>query len=276
MTKTTSKIALIPGASRPIGRAIARSFGKAGYHLFLPYFDWPESVEEMCIEFSNKGYNYTAQSIDIRKKNEVKKFLQTVQTKAGHIDVLINNIERGGMPIVHGSYDHSHNKEQWQRELDTTLKAKWILYQQSLPLLKDAESAAVINISSIAGTVGRTGPAAPFFSDGYSAANTGISTLTTTWAREAAPNIRVNEIVLGFIDGRHGKGTRGWQELTKKQKKSLHQHILLKRTGTAKEVAKTVFFLATEASYITGASITMDGGYSLGGDAVPPLPLGIL
>ena len=276
MLKKTRKVALIPGASRPIGRAIARTFGAAGYHLFLPYYDWPESVEEMCVEFSEKGYSHTTQSVDLRKKDEVEKFIQTVQKQAGHINVLINNIERGGMPIVHGSYDHSHNREQWQRELETTLKAKWLLYQQSLPLLKNTASATVINISSIAGKIGRTGPAAPFFSDGYSAANNAISTLTTTWAREVAPDIRVNEIVLGFIDGRHGRGTRGWRELTKKQKKALHQHILLKRTGTPKEVAKTVFFLATEASYITGASIPMDGGYSLGGDYVPPLPPGIL
>ena len=276
MIKTTSKVALIPGASRPIGRAIARTFGAAGYHLFLPYYDWPESVAEMCTEFSEKGYNYTTQAVDLRKKNKVKNFLQTVQKKAGHINVLINNIERGGMPIVHGSYEHAHNREQWQRELETTLKAKWLLHQQSVPLLKNARSATVINIRSIAGTVGRTGPAASFFSDGYSAANNAISTLTTTWAREGAPDIRVNEIVLGFIDGRHGKGTRGWKELTKKQKKALRQHILLQRTGTAKEVAKTVFFLATEASYMTGASISMDGGYTLGGDVVPPLPTGIL
>lgn len=273
---TTTKTAIVPGASRPIGRAIARSFAQAGYELFLPYFDWPESVEEMCREFTDAGYSFTTQSVDLRKKKQVKEFVAALAEKTDHLDVLINNIERGGMPIVHGSYDHEHNKDQWQREIETTLTAKWLLYHNCLPLLHRATSATVINISSIAGDIGRSGPAASFFSDGYSAANKAISSLTQTWARESAPTIRVNELILGFIDGRHGKGTRGWEQLTETDKAALYKHILLQRTGNTEEVAKTVFFLATEASYITGASIRLDGGYSLGGETVPTMPLGIL
>ena len=79
-----------------------------------------------------------------------------------------------------------------------------------------------------------------------------------------------------MIDGRHGKGTRGWAEMSKKDRKRLRKHILLRRTGRADEVAKTVFFLACEASYITGACLRIDGGYTLGGENVPPLPPGIL
>lgn len=274
---TNTPIALIPGASRPIGRAIAHSFAKAGYELFLPYFDWPESVDEMCTEFRDAGYIFTAHSVDLRKKKQVKKLVAAIEEKTDHLDVLINNIERGGMPIVHGSYEHKHNKDQWQREMETTLTAKWLLYHHCLPLLHRATSvSSIINISSIAGDIGRSGPAAHFFSDGYSAANRAIASLTQTWARESAPKIRVNELILGFIDGRHGKGTRGWRELSQKDKTALYDHILLQRTGKADEVAKTVFFLATEASYITGASIRLDGGYSLGGENVPTMPLGIL
>lgn len=272
----TTKVALIPGASRPIGRAIARSFARLGYNLCLPYYDWPESVTEMKEEFDQLGAHFIADKIDLRNQDQTKGFVQQILQKFGKLDVLINNIERGGMPIVHGSYDYVHNKDQWQREIDTTLNAKVHLYKACLPLLQKAPKATVVNITSIAGECARSGPAALFFSDGYSSANAALSPLTRTWAREGAPNIRVNELALGFIDSRHGKGTRGWKEIGKKDKKELLNHILLGRTGKPKEVAKMTTFLCEEASYLTGCQIKMDGGYSLGGEAVPPLPLGIL
>ncbi|MGL1931588.1 MAG: SDR family oxidoreductase [Desulfotalea sp.] len=270
------KSVLIPGASRPIGRAIARTFAQKGYSLILPTFDWPESVQEMKDEFSNAGYDFMTSKVDLRKPKKIAKFIDLLSTKQDCINVLINNIERGGMPIVHGSYDLPHNKKQWQRELDTCLKAKWLLYQNCLPLLQRAKKASIVNISSIAGEIGRYGSASNFFSDGYASANAGIFNLTKTWARENAPQIRVNEISVGFIDGRHGKKTRGWKELTKKEKIALKDHILLGRTGKPKEIAKTVYFIATKAKYLTGSFLKIDGGYSLGGEKTPEIPAGIL
>lgn len=268
--------AIIPGASRPIGKAIAEKFGEAGYELFLPYYDWPDSVKKMKKDFKRKGYNFTATKVDLRIKTEVNKFVATVRKEASSLNVLINNIERGGMPIVHGSYDHKHNHGQWDRELETTLKAKHLLYNQCKELLQKSTNASVLNISSISADVGRSGPAALFFSDGYSVANSAISTLTTNWASELAPSVRVNELMLGLIDSRHGKGTRGWKSMTKSEKQSIKNHILLKRTGVPQEVAETAFFITTKASYITGAVIKVDGGYSLGGQKVTDLPPGIL
>lgn len=271
-----TRTVLIPGASRPIGRAIARMFGEAGYELFLPCYDWPESVAEMDEEFSQLGYKFTIKQVDLRKKSEIKKYFKELKTQISSLTVLVNNIERGGMPIVHGSYDHKHNKKQWDREFDTTLKAKWLLYRYSKKLLLKGKNSSLINISSIAGIVGRRGPAELFYSDGYSAANGGISTLTKTWACELAPKVRVNELMLGMIDSRHGKGTRGWATMSKKEKKNLKDRILLERTGQPKEVARAVMFLAHEATYMTGNVIQLDGGYTLGSDRVKPLPSGIL
>jgi len=82
--------------------------------------------------------------------------------------------------------------------------------------------------------------------------------------------------MLGLIESRHGPGTRGWETLTEQEKDEINNHILLKRTGSPEEVAKAVFFLAVEASYVTGATIIMDGGFTLGGDKVPPMPPGLL
>jgi NAD(P)-dependent dehydrogenase (short-subunit alcohol dehydrogenase family) len=115
-----------------------------------------------------------------------------------------------------------------------------------------------------------------FFNDGYSAANRAVSSFTETWAREGAPTIRVNELMLGLIRNRHGEETRGWASLTEEERTMLRQHTLLGRTGTPVEVAEAVFFLAHQARYMTGSVLRMDGGYLLGGDTTGPIPQGIL
>jgi 3-oxoacyl-[acyl-carrier protein] reductase len=270
------KTVIIPGASRPVGRAIARRFAKEGANLVLPYFDWPESTEEMKEEFNSKKTSYLALPVDLRNADQVKDMIASVITSFGALHILINNVERGGMPVVHGSYDHEHNKEQWDIELTTSLKAKWLLFHTCLPLLTKTGVGSVVNISSIAGLAGRSGPASLIFNDGYSAANRAISSFTETWAREGSPNIRVNELMLGLIRNRHGEETRGWAALTEEERDSLQQHTLLGRTGTPDEVAEAVYFLAHQATYMTGSVIRMDGGYILGGERTGPFPSGTM
>jgi 3-oxoacyl-[acyl-carrier protein] reductase len=128
----------------------------------------------------------------------------------------------------------------------------------------------------MAALVGRSGPAGPLFNDGYAAANRGVAALTETWARLGAPTVRVNELMLGLIDGRHGPGTRGWELLTEGQRQALLDHTLLGRTGTPEEVARAVLFLLRDADYLTGTVIRMDGGYVLGGEAAAEMPKGVL
>lgn len=276
MNQLQGKTALIPGASRPIGRAIARKFATSGAALILPVYDWPESIVTMEDEFTAAGFTYHVFPVDLRQKTEVERLSAFVHSNLKSLDFLINNIERGGMPVVHGSYDLPQNDQQWDLEFATTVKAKWLLYHHLAPLMHNRNGGAIVNISSIAGMTGRSGPAAVFFNDGYSAANRAIQTFTETWAREAAPCIRVNELVLGLIQSRHGEGTRGWTRLSKQEQECVTGDILLGRTGLPQEVADSVYFLAVEATYITGASLRMDGGFILGGGRVPPMPAGIL
>jgi len=270
------KIAVIPGASRPIGRAIARIFAGKGATVVLPVFDWPESIAEMEAEFTAAEYVYFAPHVDLRLEEEVAALAKETQTRFGGVDYLINNIERGGMPCVHGSYDLPCNKDQWDLELSTTLKSKWLLYHHFVDSMVGRTGGAVINISSIAAITGRSGPAAVFFSDGYSAANRAIQSFTEQWAREVAPTVRVNELMLGLIQHRHGEGTRGWENLSDQEKKNVLATIPLQRTGLPMEVAALVYFLAVEAGYLTGTCIRMDGGFALGNNNVAPLPPGIL
>ena len=154
--------------------------------------------------------------------------------------------------------------------------AKWWVFQEALPLLMDAGQGAVVNISSIAGRVGRSGPAGLLFNDGYAAANRGVGSLTETWARLGAPTIRVNEIMLGLVATRHADKTRGWSLLSESCKKALIDHTLMQRTGSVDDVVKTVLFIIKDAPFMTGAVLRLDGGYVLGGEKVGQLPQGVV
>ena len=270
------KTAMIPGASRAIGRAIARKLALEGVNLILPTFDWPDSIQKMEGEFKGLDVDVLILPVDLREQKQVQEMLITILNRFGALHILVNNIERGGMPVVHGSYDHAHNHDQWDLEINTTLKAKWLLFHHCLPLMKRSGPGAVVNISSISGLTGRNGPAALLFNDGYSAANRAISSFTETWAREAAPLIRVNELMLGLIQHRHGEETKGWSALNNEDKQRLLTHTLLQRTGTAEEVAAATLFLIRDADFMTGSVLRMDGGFYLGGELVPDMPRGIL
>lgn len=264
------KTALVLGATRGIGKAIARTLADNGAQLIIPYFDWPEDTKKTIAEFKSRNKNHLFLQVDLRSSQQIKNFFQHIKKSHEQLDILINNIERGGMPIVHGAY----TPEQWDLEIDTTLKAKWWVFNESLPLLKKCTNSVVVTISSIAGIIGRSGPAGLVFNEGYAAANRAISSFTETWARQGAPEVRVNEIMLGFIESRHGENTRGWDLLSHNDQQAIFNHTLLKRTGKLKEVCDTVLFLIREATFMTGTTIKLDGGYTLGHSTIPPMPKG--
>jgi 3-oxoacyl-[acyl-carrier protein] reductase len=124
--------------------------------------------------------------------------------------------------------------------------------------------------------VGRSGPASLIFNDGYAAANRGISLLTETWARMGAPEVRVNEIMLGIVETRHGDKTRGWGLLTEDQKQAILDHTLTGRMGTIEDVVKAVLFIIKDAPFMTGSVLRLDGGYVLGGGKVGEMPKGVI
>ena len=222
-------------------------------------------------DFAETGKEHLLIRINLRDTDEVETMMRQVIDRFGRLDILINNIERGGWPVVHGAY----TRQQWDLEMETTLRAKKWVFEAALYWLKYSGDGCVINFSSIAGIVGRSGPASYIFNEGYSLANRGISLLTETWARVGAPEVRVNEIMLGFFETRHAEKTRGWGLLTDVQKQALVDHTLLKRTGKIKDVVQAVLFIIKDAPFMTGSIIRLDGGYCIGGDLVAPMPDGV-
>ena len=270
------KTALVLGASKGVGKAISLALAKAGATVIATYFGSVDESTMLQKELAHLGADHLVIQVDLRDPNEVKSLLQQVLDKYGTLHILINNIERGGMPVVHGSYDLEINKGQWDLEMEATLKAKWLVAHHALPLIKKSGDGIIINLSSIAGLVGRSGPAGLVFNDGYAAANRAVSSFTETWARQGAPEVRVNELMLGFFETRHAEGTRGWKLLQEEEKEAVINHILLKRTGCLDDIIKAVSFLISDAAYMTGAVIRLDGGYILGGEDISPMPDGVI
>ncbi|MGD8993141.1 MAG: SDR family oxidoreductase [Desulfobacterales bacterium] len=266
------KVALVLGAIKGIGKGIALSLARAGVKVALTYFDWEEELEVLKKDLAAAGSDHLVVKTNLLETAAIPPMMDKVIKGFGRLDILINNIERGGWPVVHGRYD----QQQWDLEMETTLRAKRWVFEAALPHLKASGDGVAINLSSIAGVVGRSGPAGLVFNEGYAAANRGVSLLTETWARMGAPQVRVNEIMLGFFETRHARKTRGWGLLNTQQKKAILEHTLLARTGVIEDVVKAVNFMILDAPFMTGSIIRLDGGYVLGAEKAAKMPAGIL
>lgn len=267
-----NKVALVLGAVKGIGKGIGLALAEQGVKTVLTRHDWEESFDEMEKDFAAIGTDHLITEIDLLETGQIPGLIKQVIKRFGRLDILINNIERGGWPVVHGHYI----QDQWDLEMATTLRAKRWVFESALPFLKESGNGAVINFSSIAAIVGRSGPAQCIFNDGYAAASRAVSLLTETWARMAAPQVRVNEIMLGITDTRHARNTRGWGLLTDEQKQAIIDHTLLARTGTVEDVVKAVLFVLKDAPFMTGSTLRIDGGYVIGGENVGPMPKGVV
>lgn len=266
------KVALVLGAIKGIGKGIGLALAMRGVKVALNYFDWEEALDGLKKEFAATGQEHLIIQTNLLEVDKIPDLIGRVIEKYGRLDILVNNIERGGWPVVHGAYV----PEQWDLEMQTTLRAKRWIFESALPHLKATGDGIAINLSSIAALVGRSGPAGMVFNEGYAAANRGISLLTETWAHMGAPGVRVNEIMLGLVETRHAQKTRGWDLLTADQKRALLDHTLLQRTGTIDDVVKTVLFIIKDAPFMTGSVLRLDGGYVLGGEKVAEMPKGVL
>lgn len=266
------RVALVLGAIKGIGKGIGMALLRQGAKVAFNYFDWEESLAALRDDVAPFGENALIVRTDLLDAQGIQALIQQVMDRFGRLDILINNIERGGWPVVHGPY----TPDQWDLEMATTLRAKMWVFNAALPHLKSSRDGVVINLSSIAGIVGRSGPAAYVFNEGYAAASRGVSLLTETWARIGAPQVRVNEIMLGMVETRHGGQTRGWGLLTEPQKQAILAHTLVGRMGGIDDVVKAVLFVVRDAPFMTGGILRLDGGYVLGGESVAPMPEGVL
>lgn len=239
---TTRPLALITGASRGIGKAIAETFASDGYDLVLTCSKTLPELSALCSQLTEK-YNIQCHAVLADMGNPAD--VEQVYRNLSHLDVLVNN---AGISYIGLLTDMS--TEDWRRIMSVNLDSLFYTSKPAIPLMLKRHAGRIINISSVWGNVGASMEVA------YSASKGGVNSFTKALAKELAPsNIQVNAIACGVIDTSMNACFSG-EEL-----EALRAEIPADRLGKAKEVAALALQLANAPSYMTGQIITIDGGW---------------
>jgi len=242
--KLQNKVAIITGSSRGIGRATAILFAREGAKVVVNYKSNKKAADEVVHLIGSK--QAISIQADITKEEEVKKLVGETVKKFGRIDILVNNAgEIGERGWNIGIND-------WHHIVDTNLTSAWLMTREVAPIMQKQQEGSIVYLAS---TVGMLGVAVIM---AYSAAKGGIINMTKAFAKELAPNIRVNAVAPSNV----------MTDMTKSAGPDLielfRQQTPLKRIAKPEELAKAILFLASDdASYITGEMLVVDGGYSL-------------
>ncbi len=245
MGKLLGKTALITGASRGIGRAIAVEFAKEGANIVINYSKDDMGAEETLKILENIGIVAYKIKEDVSSFEGAKKIIDFTLKSFGKIDLLVNNAAKSTIGLFMDS-----SKEEIEGILNTNLLGPLYLSKMAIPHMINRKG-VILNISSMWGEVGASCEVL------YSTSKGGINLFTKALAKEMAPsNIRVNAIAPGVID------TSMNSFLSKEDRKNLEEEIPFGRFGSSEEIGKIAVFLCSEdSSYITGQIIRADGGY---------------
>ena len=246
MARLDGKAAIVTGAARGIGKAIATRFHRDGARLVL----WDLRADELsaaCAELAGGGPDVHGAVVDVTDRRGVEAGVTEAYERLGRIDILANNAGIGGFtPFLEMS------DQEWQRMLDVDLTGVFICSQVVARRMREQESGAIVNMASTNGLLGEALEAH------YNAAKGGVVLLTKTMAIELAPyGIRVNSVCPGFIltDLAREAG------LPQEEIDDYARKIPMGRTGRPEEVAAAFSFLASDdASFITGTEVVVDGG----------------
>lgn len=242
------KTALVTGASRGIGKAIALRLGKGGYNIAVNYNKNDNLALEIVDEIKSLGVEAEAFKADTSNIDEVKKMFRNVQSTFGRLDVLVNNAG-----VVDDAYLLMVRQDSLERSLDINIKGYINCAQQAALKMISRKSGKIINVSSVSSVLAVEGQSV------YSATKGAINSLTATLAKELAPRgIQVNAVAPGFI------GTDMLKSIPKDLAEKYVDAIPMKKFGTAEDVANVVYQLCSDDfSYMTGQVIVLDGGLSL-------------
>ena len=241
-----NKVVLITGASKGIGKYTAEYFAKNNYNVVINYLTSKEDALKLKCELENK-YNITCLTIkaDVSCEEEVRKMVDSVIDKFGHIDTLVNN---AGIAIDTTFEDKTVSN--FNKILATNLVGTFLVIKYVSKYMKKEGKGSIVNVSSTNGIDSYY----PYSMD-YDASKAGINILTKNLAVELSPNIRVNAVAPGWVKTEMNK------ELDKDYIKSEEEKIALGRFAAPIEIAKIIYFLASDdASYINGTIVVADGG----------------
>lgn len=241
----SGKVALVTGASRGIGRAIALTLAEAGADVAVNYAGSEAAAAEVVNAITAMGRKAVAIQANVGKSDEAESMVKQVLDQFGQLDILVNNAG-----ITRDNLIMRMKEEEFDAVIETNLKGVFnCLKAVTRPMMKQ-RSGRIINISSVVGVLGNAGQA------NYVAAKAGVIGLTKSSARElSSRNVTVNCVAPGFIE------TDMTDKLSPELREQMLGQIPLARLGQPEDIAKAVLFLASDdSSYMTGQTIHIDGG----------------
>ncbi|MBI4220178.1 MAG: 3-oxoacyl-[acyl-carrier-protein] reductase [Chloroflexi bacterium] len=244
----TPRSALVTGASRGIGRAIALRLGAAGHRVVVNYNTHPQDADEVVTTIKKNGGVAIAHKASVASRDELDAMFKATEEAHGPVEILVNNAG-----IIRDSLLIRMKDDDWEAVLDTNLKGTYYCCKLAVAGMLRKRWGRIINITSVVGIRGNVGQA------NYSASKGAIHSLTFTLAKELATrNITVNAIAPGYVE------TATVDVLSQQLKDKILTWVPAGRFGTPDEVAAAADFLAREeARYITGVVLRVDGGMAI-------------
>lgn len=239
------KVALVTGASRGIGKAIANQFALEGANVAITYIHNQELAEQVVADLSAVGILAKSYRCNAADFAETEQLVKQVQDDFGRIDILVNNAGKTSDTLM-----LRMTENQWDEVIANNLKSVFNTIHAVSPIMLKQKSGTIINMASIVGLYGNAGQA------NYAASKAGIIGLTKSMAKElGSRGIRVNAIAPGFVE------TDMTANLSEEMKENTLKTIALRRFGKPEDIARCALFLASElSSYITAQVLVCDGG----------------
>jgi 3-oxoacyl-[acyl-carrier protein] reductase len=242
------KVAIVTGASRGIGRAIALELASQGAKVIVNYLSSEAGAQEVVRAIQEAGGEAASHAADVGELEAAQGLIDFALETFGGLDILVNNagITRDGLIMMMSESD-------WDDVIRTNLKSTFNCSKAAIRHMMRKRSGRIINITSVSGQMGNAGQT------NYSASKAGQIGFTKAMAREVASrNVTVNAVAAGFID------TEIWSEVSDEMQQAALDMIPLGRKGEPEEIAKAVAFLASDSgAYITGHILTVDGGMAM-------------
>ncbi len=245
MSDLTGKVALVTGASRGIGAAIAKKLAQQGAAVAVNYAGSADAAAAVVAEIEAAGGRAVALQGDVCGSETCADLIGRTIEQLGSLDILVNNagITRDGLVVRMGDED-------WNAVIDTNLSGVFYMTRAAAKVMMKQRSGSIVNVTSVIGLVGNAGQA------NYAAAKAGVIGLTKSVARElAGRGVRANAVAPGFIE------TDMTRDLPENVREAARGQIAMKSFGLPDDVANAVAFLAgDDARYVTGQTLAVDGG----------------